>query len=127
MDIQTSASDKSNINQRLTASRHQESDRLPHLELWVTSQTVYGYVLERKLTYKIGDSAEGGQSITPEGDVEFAQRLDQDVVLCNFNWRPNNVFRLAGDDTRHYVDGTMPAVLTLSVKTAFYSKLKGKR
>jgi len=113
MDIQTPASDKSNVNRLLTALSHQEPDRLPHLELWVTSQTVYEYVLERKLTYKIGDAAEGGQSITPEDDVEFAQRLGQDAVLCNFNWRPNNVFRLAGDGTRHYVDGTIKSFADL--------------
>ena len=113
MDIQTPASDKSNVNRLLTALSHQEPDRLPHLELWVTSQTVYEYVLERKLTYKIGDAAEGGQSITPEDDVEFAQRLGQDAVLCNFNWRPNNVFRLASDGTRHYVDGTIKSFADL--------------
>ncbi len=99
--------DRSNINRLLAAFRHQEPDRLPHLELWVTSQAVYEYVLERKLDYKIGDAAEGGQSITPEDDVEFAQRLGQDAVLCNFNWRPNNVFHVAKDGTRHYVDGTI--------------------
>jgi uroporphyrinogen decarboxylase len=107
MEIQTSDYDKSNVNRLLTALRHQEPDRLPHIELWVTSQTVYEYVLERKLSYKIGDAAEGGQSITPEDDIEFAQRLGQDAVLCNFNWRPNNVFRLAEDGTRHYVNGTI--------------------
>ena len=113
MDIQTADSDKSNVNRLLAALNHQESDRLPHIELWVTSQTVYEYVLERKLGYIIGDAAEGGQSITPEDDVEFAQRLGQDAVLCNFNWRPNNVFRLAGDGTRHYVDGTIKSFADL--------------
>jgi uroporphyrinogen-III decarboxylase len=80
---------------------------LPHMELWVTSQSVYEHVLERKLGYIIGDAAEGGQSITPEDDVEFAQRLGQDAVLCNFNWRPNNIFNLAADGTRHYVNGSI--------------------
>jgi len=107
MKIQSSDYDKSNVNRLLTALNHQEPDRLPHIELWVTSQSVYEYVLERKLPYRIGDAAEGGQSITPEDDIEFAQRLGQDAVLCNFNWRPNNVFRLARDGTRHYVDGTI--------------------
>jgi uroporphyrinogen decarboxylase len=65
------------------------------------------------LAYKIGDSAEGGQSITPEDDVEFAQRIGQDAVLCNFSWRPNNVFRLAEDGTRHYVDGTIKTLADL--------------
>ena len=105
MQIQTSDYDKSNVNRLLTALNHQEPDRVPHIELWVTSQAVYEYVLERKLGYTIGDAAEGGQSITPEDDVEFAQRQGEDAVLCNCNWRPNNVFRLAEDGTRHYVDG----------------------
>ena len=80
---------------------------MPHIELWVTSQAVYEYVLERQLPYTIGDAAEGGQSITPEDDVEFARRLGQDAVLCNFNWRPNNLFMKAADGTRHYVDGSI--------------------
>jgi hypothetical protein len=87
--------DRSDVNRLLRVLRHQEADRLPHIELWVTSQAVYESVLERKLDYEIGDAAEGGQSITSEDDVEFAQRLGQDAVLCNFNWRPNNVFRKA--------------------------------
>ena len=107
MEIQTSDYDKSNVNRLLTALNHQEPDRLPHIELWVTSQSVYEHILERKLDYKIGDAAEGGQSILPEDDVEFAQRLGQDAVLCNFNWRPNNIFKLATDGTRHYIDGSI--------------------
>jgi uroporphyrinogen decarboxylase len=109
MKIQTGP-DRSDVNRLLTALNHQEPDRLPHIELWVTSQGVYEYVLERKLDYKIGDAAEGGQSITPEDDVEFAQRLGQDAVLCNFNWRPNNIFEFAGDGTRHYVDGSIKSL-----------------
>lgn len=105
MQIQTSDYDKSDVKRLLMALNHQEADRVPHIELWVTSQAVYEYVLERKLSYTIGDAAEGGQSITPEDDVEFAQRQGEDAVLCNCNWRPNNVFRLAQDGTRHYVDG----------------------
>ncbi len=109
MKIQTGP-DKSDVQRLLTALNHQEPDRLPHLELWVTNQAVYEYVLERNLDYKIGDAAEGGQSITPEDDVEFAQRLGQDAVVCNFNWRPNNVFELAEDGTRHYVNGTIKSL-----------------
>ena len=112
MKIQ-SGSFRSDVNRLLTALHYQEPDRLPHIELWVTSQGVYEYVLERKLDYVIGDAAEGGQSITPEDDVEFAQRLGQDAVLCNFNWRPNNVFQLASDGTRHYVDGSIKSMADL--------------
>ncbi|MBZ0288615.1 MAG: hypothetical protein K8I30_13440, partial [Anaerolineae bacterium] len=34
-------------------------------------------------------------------------RIGQDAVLCNFNWRPNNVFRNTSDGDRHYVDGSI--------------------
>ncbi len=116
MQILTNDYDKSNVNRLLTALNHQEPDRVPHIELWVTSQAVYEHVLERKLGYMIGDAAEGGQSITPEDDVEFALRQGEDAVLCNFNWRPNNVFRLAGDGTRHYVDGEIKTFADLESK-----------
>ncbi len=105
--------DQSDIQRLLKALNHQEADRLPHIELWVTSQSVYEYVLGRKLPYSIGDAAEGGQSITPEDDVAFALRLGEDAVLCNFNWRPNNVFKKALDGTRHYVDGTIKTLADL--------------
>jgi uroporphyrinogen decarboxylase len=113
MKIQTSDYDRSDIKRLMTALNHQEPDRLPHIELWVTSQAVYEHILERKLPYTIGDAAEGGQSITPEDDVEFSQRLGQDAVLCNFNWRPNNIFELAADNTRHYVDGSIKTLADL--------------
>ena len=99
--------DKSDVNRLLKAFRHQEADRVPHLEFWVTSKSVYEYVLERALTYDVVDARVGGQSITPEDHVEFAQRLGMDAVACNFSWRPNNVFVKAADGTEHYVDGTV--------------------
>lgn len=113
MKIQTSDYLKSDISRLMTALKHQEPDRVPHIELWVTSQDVYEHILERELPYTIGDAAEGGQSIRPDEDVEFAQRLGQDAVLCNFNWRPNNVFELAEDGTRHYVDGEIKTAADL--------------
>ncbi len=60
MKFPTNDYDKSDVNRLLTTLRHQEADRVPHIELWVTSQAVYEYVLERKLDYVIGDAAEGG-------------------------------------------------------------------
>lgn len=110
---ETFAYDKSDINRLLKTLKHQEADRIPHLELWVTSQEVYEYVLERKLDYNIYDCVKGGQSITPEDDVKFAGKLGQDAILCNFNWRPNNVFKLASDGTRHYVDGSVKTMSDL--------------
>ena len=99
--------ERSDVNRLLKAMRHEEADRIPHLEFWVTSQTVFEYVLEKKLDYDIVDAALGGQSITPEDHVEFAARLGMDAVVCNFNWRPNNIMRVASDGTEHYVDGSI--------------------
>ena len=99
--------DKSDINRLMTALRHGEPDRVPHLENWVTSKTVYEYVLDRRLDYDVKDARVGGISVTPEDYVEFAERLGMDAVLCNISWRPNNVFRKAEDGTEHYVDGTV--------------------
>ena len=105
--------DKSDVGRLLKALNHEEPDRVPHIELWVTSKAVYEYVLERELEYTIGDAAEGGQSITPEDDVEFAMRQGEDAVLCNFNWRPNNIFRTAADGTEHYVNGSIKSMADL--------------
>ena len=102
--------DRPDINRLLKALNHEEPDRVPHLENWVTSQTVYEYVLGRKLEYDVEDARVGGISVTPEDYVEFAERLGMDAVLCNISWRPNNIFRGASDGSEHYVDG--------SVKTA---------
>lgn len=113
MKLPTTDYDKPDVNRLLKALNHEEPDRLPHIELWVTSKAVYEYVLERKLEYAIGDAAEGGQSITPEDDVEFAVRQGEDAVLCNFNWRPNNIFKAAADGTDHYVDGSIKTLADL--------------
>jgi uroporphyrinogen decarboxylase len=99
--------DKSDINRLLTSLHHREPDRLPHLELWVTSKPVYEYVLERRLAYDVEDARVGGISVAPEDHVEFAERLGMDAVLCNFSWRPNNIFKKASDGTEHYVDGSV--------------------
>jgi uroporphyrinogen decarboxylase len=107
MQLPSTDYDKSDVSRLLKTLRHEEPDRVPHIELWVTSRAVYEHVLERELDYEIGDAAEGGQSITPEDDVEFAMRQGEDAVLCNFNWRPNNVFSTADDGTEHYVGGSV--------------------
>ena len=99
--------DKSDINRLLSSLRHREPDRLPHLELWVTSKPVYEYVLGRRLEYDVEDARVGGISVAPEDHVEFAGRLGMDAVLCNFSWRPNNIFKKASDGSEHYVDGSV--------------------
>jgi len=99
--------DKSDVNRLLKVLQHQEADRVPHLELWVTSKSVYEYVLEHELKYDIVDALVGEQSIGPEDAVDFALRLGMDAVVCNFSWRPNNIFRSAADGTQRYVNGTV--------------------
>jgi LacI family transcriptional regulator len=106
-EIQPSDCDKPNVNRLLKALRHQEADRVPYLEFWVTSKSIYEHVLGRKLDYEIVDAWFDSQSITPEDHVEFALRLGMDAVACNFYWRPNNVFGRAADGSEHYVDGTV--------------------
>lgn len=99
--------DKSDVNRLLKVLQHQEADRLPHLEFWITSQPVFEYVLEHRLEYEIVDARAGEQSISPEDHVEFARRLGMDAVTCNFSWRPNNIFKRASDGVEHYVDGSI--------------------
>lgn len=101
--------DKADIERLLKALRHQEPDRIPHLEFWISSRSVYEYVLERPLENQYPDEKTGDPLIRPEEHVEFAQRLGMDAVACHFVWRPNNVFRQASDGSRHYVDGTVKA------------------
>ena len=98
---------RSDISRLMKALRHEEADRVPFLENWVTSQGVYEYVLGRKLAYDVADARVGGILAAPEDYVEFAARLGMDAVLCNLSWRPNNVFRKASDGTEHYVDGSV--------------------
>jgi uroporphyrinogen-III decarboxylase len=89
----------------LAALDFKEPDRVPHLEFWITSKTVYEYVLGRKLDYEVIDAKEGQKSIAPEDEIEFAFRIGMDAVPCNFSWRPGNIFEKASDGTEHYVGG----------------------
>ncbi len=97
--------DRPDVNRLMRAIQHQEADRLSHVEFWITSKEVYEYVLGSELDYDVEDARVGGQSITPEDHVAFAQEIGMDAVICNFSWRPNNVFKPASDGTEHYVDG----------------------
>ena len=83
--------DRSDVTRLLKALQYQEPDRAPHVELCVTSQAVYEYVLERELKYDIVDARGGRQPVTPEDHVEFARRTGMDAVVCDFAWRPRNV------------------------------------
>jgi LacI family transcriptional regulator len=108
--------DKSDFNRLLSVLRHQEADRLPHLELRVSSQRVVEYVLEHELGYDLAGARLGGRSIAPEDHVEFAQRLGMDAVPCHLTWRPKGAnsddlqppFSLA--DQLSYVEAYVRAV-----------------
>ena len=91
------------INRILTSLEFKEPDRVPVMELWITSNEVYEYVLGKEV--KQIDAAEGESIISPDDDVEFAKRVGKDAVCVNFSYRPCNVFREADDGTRHYIDG----------------------
>ena len=82
--------DHSDVHRLLQVLRHQEADRLPHLELWVDNKAIYEYVLERELEYDATAVRAGAQPITPEDHVDFALRLGMDAVACNFFWRPTS-------------------------------------
>jgi len=99
--------DRSDINRLLRVLQHQEADRVPHLEFWVTSKPLYEYVLERELKYEIVDTRVGGQPITPEDDVEFALRVGMDAVVCNFSWRPDVAFGSASNGTERHVGASV--------------------
>ncbi len=98
----------SDITRLLKAFIHQEADRVPFLEYWITNQTVFEYVLGRKLDYKVA-SAYGQESHTiarvPRDMVEFARRIGMDAVGPAFQYRPANVFDESSDGTEHYIDG----------------------
>ena len=99
--------DRSDVNRLLRILGHKEADRVPYLEFRVTSRAVYEYVLERELKYDALDAKPGGQSITPEDQVELAVRLGMDAVVCDFFWRPNAVFEQVSDGSACQVAGVV--------------------
>jgi LacI family transcriptional regulator len=107
---------RSDVNRLLKVLQHQEADRVPHLEFWVTSKSVYEYVLERELKYDIVD-ARVGSSVTPEDHVEFAMRLGMDAVTCDLSWRPNNIFEKAPLLRHRLPDGSEYSVVSIRFAT----------
>ena len=99
--------DRPNVQRLLKVLQHQTADRVPHLDVWITSRTLYEQVLGRELKYEFQDVRPEGQPVSPEDHVEFARRLGMDAVACNFTWRPNNVFERSSDGSQCYVNGTV--------------------
>jgi LacI family transcriptional regulator len=98
---------KPDVGRLLKVLQHQPADRIPHLDLQVHSRTLYEYVLAREVHYNDLERGIHGHAISPEDRVEFAQRLGMDAVVCNFRWRPNNVFETASDGSMQYVNGSI--------------------
>jgi hypothetical protein len=69
---------QSAVNRLIEALKHRETDRVPHVELQVSSRQAYEYVLEHEVNLPI----------SPEDQVEFALRLGMDAVFCPFAWQP---------------------------------------
>jgi len=105
--------DKSDVSRLLKVLQHQEADRLPHFELWLTSQSAYEFVLEREPIYDTVDTQIGARSIAPEDHVEFALRLGTDAVTCHFSWQPNTIFEKAAGGVERYVGGSVKALTDL--------------
>ncbi|MGQ9793908.1 MAG: substrate-binding domain-containing protein [Anaerolineae bacterium] len=105
--LRPSDQDSPNVTRLLRVLQHQEADRVPHLNLWVTSRAVYEYVLGRPLRDPTPNRLPDMPPGTPEEQVEFAVRLGMDAVACNFSWQPNNLFAHSSDGSICYVGGSV--------------------
>ena len=81
---------KSDAGRLLAVLKHQEADRVPHIEFQISSRPVYEYVLEHELDHDASSAQIGAQAVTPEEQIEFALRLGMDAVPCNFFWHPRS-------------------------------------
>ncbi len=80
--------DKPDVNRLLEALQYREADRVPHLELQVTSKSICEYVLGRELGSYASSQRVDGWAITPQDHVALAVRLGMDAIPCHFSWRP---------------------------------------
>jgi len=72
----------------LKAIKFQETDRLPHFELNFHDKNLMEYVLERRI--KVEGDSQRGLCLSPEDQIEFAQRVGIDAISCNFIWYPQS-------------------------------------
>jgi hypothetical protein len=96
-EVRSADIDKPDVARLLKALRHQEADRVPHLELFLSSKSVCEYVLERELKGNGSDAFAGRHVGSPEDHVEFAQRLGMDAVVCRVASRADNFVAIGGD------------------------------
>jgi hypothetical protein len=69
----------------LAALRHQQPDRLPHLQLWQPTRKLYEYILEEK-PYPISDGeTQIEPPVTPKEHVALAQHLGIDAIVCSYD------------------------------------------
>jgi LacI family transcriptional regulator len=80
---------ESDVNRLLTVLYHREADRVPHLETSITSKALYEYVLERELGTGPANGDLRRPPIAPDDQVEFAQRLGMDAVVCKLWAQPD--------------------------------------
>jgi len=80
---------KSDVDRLLTVLQHREADRVPHLGLGIASKAVYEHILERPLAYGGASAGAGRPAVAPEDQVEFAQRLGLDAIVCHLAWQPD--------------------------------------
>jgi len=93
---------KPNIDRLISAFLLEEpSDRVPHLEYWITSKKVYEYVL--------GKTYPSIEHIPPRDIVWFAEKIGMDAVGVGLGWRPGEVFSESSLEITHlnYVDGVI--------------------
>jgi hypothetical protein len=81
---------KPDVNRVLQSLRHEEADRLAHVELELTSRAIYEFVLEREVEYDSSAELVDTSAFAPEDQVDLAQRLGLDAVPCRFAWYPDS-------------------------------------
>ena len=79
--------DKVQIAALRRALRHDERPDVPaaHFEYAITNRSLYRYVLEREPIY---ETIHHQPTITPEDQVEFAQRTGIAAIACRFPYQP---------------------------------------
>jgi len=102
--------DKSDVDRIRKVFAGETPDRVPHFELDIDHRPLFEYVLERKLGGSNGNGNDNNPispTLTPEEQVEFAQRLGIDAVPCTFYWYPNNVYGQTSAGENQYINGTI--------------------
>jgi hypothetical protein len=79
---------ESDVSHLLAVMQHGEADRVPFVEFEVHSHEAYEFVLERELSVEQRLAGGGVPHVTAEDQVEFAQRLGLDAIVCHLDRLP---------------------------------------